>query len=37
MLKSLGYTVQPWNGKAGDGVVVIGREALSDGGKLPAT
>jgi beta-galactosidase len=35
MLKSLGYSVQPWNGKAGDGVVVIGREALSDGGKLP--
>ncbi len=35
MLKSLGYTVQPWNGKARNGVVVIGREALSGGGRLP--
>jgi beta-galactosidase len=35
MLKSLGYTVQPWDGKARDRVVVIGREALSGGGKLP--
>jgi beta-galactosidase len=35
MLKSLGYSVQPWNGKARSGVVVVGREALSGGGKLP--
>jgi beta-galactosidase len=35
MLKSLGYSVQTWDGTAPNGVVVIGREALSEGGKLP--
>jgi hypothetical protein len=35
LLKSLGYSVQPWDGKPSNGVVIIGREALSGSGKLP--
>jgi beta-galactosidase len=35
MLQSLGHTVRPWDGTSMDGVLIIGREALSDGGKLP--
>ncbi len=35
MLSSLGYTVSPWNGTATSSVLVIGRNALKSGTKLP--
>jgi len=36
MLRDLGYTVEVWNGKAGKGLLVVGREALRPGEPLPA-
>ncbi|HEX8832803.1 MAG TPA: glycoside hydrolase family 2 TIM barrel-domain containing protein [Abditibacteriaceae bacterium] len=35
MLRALGYTVQPWNGRAGNSLLVIGRNALKSGISLP--
>ncbi|HEY9604042.1 MAG TPA: hypothetical protein V6C85_20685, partial [Allocoleopsis sp.] len=35
MLQQLGYTVVPWNGSSTAQLLVIGREALSGGYKLP--
>jgi beta-galactosidase len=35
MLRALGYTVSPWNGGASPAVLVIGRNALKSGAKLP--
>ena len=35
MLKALGYTVAPWNGRQGAQTLVIGRNALKSGAKLP--
>jgi beta-galactosidase len=35
MLRSLGYTVTPWNGRASANLLVIGRNALKTGTKLP--
>ncbi|HEX8833143.1 MAG TPA: glycoside hydrolase family 2 TIM barrel-domain containing protein, partial [Abditibacteriaceae bacterium] len=35
MLRSLGYTVTPWNGQATPQLLVIGRNALMTGTKLP--
>jgi beta-galactosidase len=35
MLRSLGYTVSPWNRGATPSVLVIGRNALKSGAKLP--
>jgi beta-galactosidase len=37
MLRALGYTVSPWNGKPGPQLLVIGRNALKSGTRLPAT
>lgn len=36
LLQSLGCTVTPWNGASGTGLVVIGRQALTATGRLPA-
>ena len=35
MLRALGYTVSPWNGKPGTKLLVIGRNALETGTRLP--
>jgi beta-galactosidase len=35
MLRALGYTVSPWNGKPTARLLVIGRNALKSGAKLP--
>jgi beta-galactosidase len=35
MLRALGYTVSAWNGKPGPRLLVIGRNALKSGTKLP--
>jgi beta-galactosidase len=35
MLRALGYTVAPWNGQASTQLLVIGRNALVGGTKLP--
>jgi beta-galactosidase len=35
MLRALGYTVSPWNGQASTQLLVIGRNALKSGTKLP--
>jgi beta-galactosidase len=35
MLRALGYTVSPWNGKSSTRLLVIGRNALKSGTKLP--
>ncbi|HEX8833298.1 MAG TPA: hypothetical protein VF719_03820, partial [Abditibacteriaceae bacterium] len=35
MLRSLGYTVSPWNGQSNAAPLVIGRNALKSGAKLP--
>jgi beta-galactosidase len=35
MLRALGYTVSPWNGKAGSQLLVVGRNALKGKTKLP--
>jgi beta-galactosidase len=35
MLRALGYTVAPWNGQANPQLLVIGRNALKVGAKLP--
>ncbi len=35
MLRALGYTVSPWNGRANGQLLVIGRNALKTGAKLP--
>jgi beta-galactosidase len=37
MLNALGYRTTPWNGSATTQLLVVGREALSSGSKLPAT
>ena len=35
MLRTLGYTVTPWNGQSSTRLLVIGRNALKNGTKLP--
>ncbi|HEY0007187.1 MAG TPA: hypothetical protein VGB55_00555, partial [Tepidisphaeraceae bacterium] len=35
MLRDLGYTVAPWNGQANAQLLVVGRNALTSGTKLP--
>jgi beta-galactosidase len=35
MLRSLGYRVSSWNGKSGSQLLVIGRNALQSGAKMP--
>lgn len=35
MLRALGYTVAPWNGQANANLLLIGRNALKNGTKLP--
>lgn len=37
MLQELGYTVVPWDGSSAPRLLVIGREALSGGNKLPGS
>jgi beta-galactosidase len=36
MLRALGYTVSPWNGRTSNSVLVIGRNALKSGRNCPA-
>jgi hypothetical protein len=35
MLKSLGFTTRPWDGKSTDGLVIVGRDVLAKGHPLP--